>query len=1096
MRSVLSFLIERSRLTFFIWVSCVALWPLSRAEAQSAVTPYFMVIFDTSGSMTGSTGSGTNSCGQTRTRMSDAKCVLQRVVNGYGDVSFGLERFRQTCTGGTCTSACVTSGCSCTGCSESCSAGATSGEVLVPIAPDNQSDILRWVDYSCGSCTSTSVSDNPELRARGDTPLGGALLAARNYFSGTSSPLRGDPYGTCRPVSVILLTDGDETCGGSAVNAATSLRSTSVNGLTYDIRTYVIGFGISAGDTDIENIATSGGTDAPGTHRGFYATDETSLALAFSQIISDSIRYEVCDGVDNDCDTRIDEGFTRYCDRPNGITTQTLCTDPGERICDSMDDNCNGSVDEGLRNLCGTCGLPPSETCDRTDNDCDGVIDEGACSCANPIPEICDNLDNDCDGTVDEALTRACGSSLGICAPGTQTCSSGSWGACVGETPPGVETCNGLDDDCDGVTDGQIEACGSSVGACRPGRRACSSGTWTSCVGGIGPSTEICNAIDDDCDSRTDEGNPGGGGACGSNVGECRMGTLQCMAGMLMCSGGVSPGVETCNMRDDDCDGRIDEGNPGGGAACGASAVGECRLGTMQCVSGSLSCVGARGPRGELCNMRDDDCDSRIDEGNPEAGVPCGDDTGECVAGSTRCNAGTLECEGSVGPIPELCNGRDDDCDGVIDDEIPVGAACGSDIGECIPGINVCDSETGGLVCSGGVGPATEVCNLLDDDCDSRIDEALADVGTCGTNEGECMAGVIRCIGGVEICIDEVPPVPEICDCSDNDCDGMIDEPPDTGNLCPPGSTCIDCQCALPCLMSEFGFECPTGRFAQVTDGVCHCVAERCEPNTCATEAIERDGETLCGPGRSDVANCVCRANECTFGCDGVTCTSGLVCNPRDPRGRCVEDNCRGLGCGEDEICDRETGVCNPDPCTTVTCAANQACRGGICETSCARVRCETGEVCRSGACVNDRCAGVSCGTGEICDPARGSCITNECEGIRCPSDTRCEPTTGECVTHPCELLHCPEDEICVDGECADTTTSVDAGTTFDGGQNVDPDRERRVVATGGGGCLCSAAGVPSSTSRTQVVFGMLLFVMFGTGISIRRGRRSNRGGR
>ncbi|MDQ3031361.1 MAG: VWA domain-containing protein [Myxococcota bacterium] len=1094
--------VSSSRARRSLWLLSIALLtasiavasPASRAAAQSTVTPYFMVVFDTSGSMGNSTGSGTNSCGQARTRMSDAKCVLQRVVNGYGDVSFGLERFRQSCTGGSCTSTCVTSGCSCSGCSASCTATASSGEVLVPIASDNQSDILRWVDYSCGSCTSTAVSANPELRALGNTPLGGSLLAARSYYAGASSPLIGDPFGTCRPVSVILLTDGDETCSGNAVNAATQLRSTTVDGRTYDIRTYVIGFGISPGDADIENMATAGGTDAPGSRRGFYATDETSLSLAFSQIIEDSIRYEVCDGVDNDCDTRVDEGFTLYCDRPNGVTTARLCSDPGERVCDGRDDNCAGGVDEGLRNLCGTCGTPPAETCDRTDEDCDGAIDEGACSCPSPSPEICDNLDNDCDGTIDEGLMRACGSSVGACMPGSQICSAGTWGMCTGSTMPTSETCNGIDDDCDGVIDGQVEDCGSAVGRCTRGRRACIAGAWGMCIGGIGPATEVCNGVDDNCNGSTDEGDPGGGGACGSSVGACMPGTLRCTAGMLTCTGGTSPGVETCNTLDDDCDGRVDEGNPGGGASCGASMVGECRPGTLQCVTGGLACVGARGPRGELCNGLDDDCDARTDEGNPEAGLPCGDDTGECAAGTTRCASGMLTCEGAVGPTPELCNALDDDCDGAIDDEIPVGAACGTDVGECIPGINVCDSATGMLVCSGEVGPAAEVCNLLDDDCDTRIDEGLADAGPCGSDEGECTAGTLRCVGGSEICVGEVPPGPELCDCIDNDCDAMTDEPPDTGSLCPSGSACVDCQCALPCVMGEFGFDCPTGRFPRVDGGTCFCVAERCDAAICGAETIERDGATVCAPDRSDVAACVCRANECTFACDGVSCAGGLVCDPRDPMGRCVEDDCRGLGCPAGELCDRATGACLADPCVAAGCTAEQACRAGVCEESCAGVECPSGEVCRSGACVVDRCGGVTCDDGEVCDPAGGSCVTDQCDGVSCPAGTRCVPTSGECAVTPCDVLRCPGEEVCVDGECADRVVAPDAGTGFDGGRSDAGRDELRVVAAGGGGCLCSAAG--SGPEGARGVAGMLAMIALGLVVSVRRARRRRGGDR
>ena len=240
----------------------------------------------------------------------------------------------------------------------------------MPIASGNQSDVLEWVDYSCNSCTSLTPGTQPELHASGNTPLAGALRAAREYYQGLdprfgTSPIATDSFSGCRPYYVILLTDGDETCGGNPATAATELRNTNVGGTLYDIRTFVIGFGITPGDADTEAIATAGGTDAPGSNRAFYASDETSLALAFSQIMADSILYETCNGVDDDCDMAIDEGYTLYCDRPGGTPPPpTLCTDPGETVCDGIDDNCNGSVDEGLLNACGTCGAAGTLRCD------------------------------------------------------------------------------------------------------------------------------------------------------------------------------------------------------------------------------------------------------------------------------------------------------------------------------------------------------------------------------------------------------------------------------------------------------------------------------------------------------------------------------------------------------------------------------------------------------------------------------------------------------------------------------------------------------------------------------------------------------------
>ena len=82
------------------WLTTALLGLLSwmgDAHAQTQVKPYFVVIVDNSGSMTNwttATPPGMNTCGREQTRMSDAKCVLQQVVNAYGDVIFALMRFR------------------------------------------------------------------------------------------------------------------------------------------------------------------------------------------------------------------------------------------------------------------------------------------------------------------------------------------------------------------------------------------------------------------------------------------------------------------------------------------------------------------------------------------------------------------------------------------------------------------------------------------------------------------------------------------------------------------------------------------------------------------------------------------------------------------------------------------------------------------------------------------------------------------------------------------------------------------------------------------------------------------------------------------
>jgi len=520
----------------------------------------------------------------------------------------------------------------------------------------------------------------------------------------------------CNDSDAEINPSAPEVCNGVDDNCTGTIDDNAIDGATYYLDADGDGFGNGAQGTSA--------CDAPAGH----VTDGSDCNDGDAAFNPEAVEADCADVNDYNCD-----GSVGYADADgDGFAACQDCDDSTNAInpgateaCDGIDNDCDGALDEAgatgesawftdsdgdgygyAEDMTIACDAPEGTVANNDDcNDSSAAAHPGG-------TEVCDSLDNDCNGSTDgtdasdasnwypdgdgdgygsgSTVSTACLQPAGFVADATDCNDTDS-----GAHPGAVETCDGGDENCDGLIDEDFDTDGDGVTTC--------GGDCDDTTAAVFPgATEACDGDDNDCDGATDEpgstgestfhpdGDGDGYGAGNSTISACAA-PAGFVADATDCNdadSGAHPGAtETCDQGDEDCDGVVDNGfdtDDDGVTTCS----GDCDDGNAAILPGAT----------EACDGDDNDCDGATDEpgatgettwyldfdgdtfGSPGFPFDSCDAPGGYTDNSDDCNdLSTAHAPGE----PLGCDGEDYDCDGSVDNDADGDGysdrACGGD---------------------------------------------------------------------------------------------------------------------------------------------------------------------------------------------------------------------------------------------------------------------------------------------------------------------------------------------------------------------------------------------------------------------------------